>query len=247
MASHQPFHWACALLAGWLCLCMPMPVLAQAQHAQAEAVDPAVLQQVRQLALDAAAAVSQATPGARVEIELGQLNPRLRLAPCTQVEPYLPTGTKLWGRTRIGLRCIAGERRWNVFIPITVKIHGLSLVTTTGLSAGTVLLPEHLQHAEVDLAGGNGAIRQPQAALGRALARNLAAGAALHQGDLRLRQYFSAGDTVRVDAVGAGFAVSGEGQALSHGLEGRPVRVRTENGRVVTGLAVDTRRVEVAL
>ena len=55
------------------------------------------------------------------------------------------------------------------------------------------------------------------------------------------------GDRVRVDARGAGFAVSAEGQALTPGLEGQIARVRTDNGRVLTGRPVADRQLEVKL
>ena len=64
---------------------------------------------------------------------------------------------------------------------------------------------------------------------------------------LRRRQWFAAGDPVRVVAAGPGFAVSGEGVALTPGLEGQAVRVRTESGRVVTGMAAGDKLVEVSL
>jgi len=60
----------------------------------------------------------------RPEIVVGQLDSRLRLAPCQRVEPFLPEGTRLWGRTRVGLRCAEGPTRWTVFLPITVKAWG---------------------------------------------------------------------------------------------------------------------------
>jgi flagella basal body P-ring formation protein FlgA len=47
--------------------------------------------------------------------------------------------------------------------------------------------------------------------------------------------------------VGSGYQVSGEGQALTPGLEGQTVRVRTDSGRVVTGQAVADHRVEIPL
>ena len=83
--------------------------------------------------------------------------------------------------------------------------------------------------------------------MGRTLARALAAGEALRQGDLKVRSWFAVGDIVRVMTVGAGFAVSAEGQALSPGLEGLPARVRTESGRIVTGTPTGERRMEVPL
>ena len=51
----------------------------------------------------------------RMEVQMGQLDSRLRLAACAKVEPYLPAGSRLWGRTRLGLRCVQGSVPWNVF------------------------------------------------------------------------------------------------------------------------------------
>jgi flagella basal body P-ring formation protein FlgA len=83
--------------------------------------------------------------------------------------------------------------------------------------------------------------------VGRVLARPLAAGSAVRDADLKQRQWFGAGDTVQLLARGNGFSVSGEGKARSAGIEGQTVRVRTEAGRVLTGLAVGQNRVEVQL
>jgi flagella basal body P-ring formation protein FlgA len=52
---------------------------------------------------------------------------------------------------------------------------------------------------------------------------------------------------VTVVAQGNGFSVVGEAQALNNGIEGRPVRVRTEGGRVLTVQPVGERRVELPL
>ena len=57
----------------------------------------------------------------------------------------------------------------------------------------------------------------------------------MRQGHSRARQWFTAGETVRVVAAGPGFALESEAQALSNGIEGQPARVRTESGRVLTG------------
>ena len=72
-------------------------------------------------------------------------------------------------------------------------------------------------------------------------------GAPVRADQVRRRQWFAAGDAVKVVATGAGFAVSGEGVALSPGTEGQAVRVRTESGRIVTGQAAGDRLVVVRL
>ncbi len=102
--------------------------------------------------------------------------------------------------------------------------------------------------AEVDWGAASGApFTDAKALHQRVLARPLPAGHALRAADLQSRQWFAMGDTVQILATGEGFAINGEGQAMGPGLEGVPVRVRTESGRVVVGRATAERRVEVAL
>lgn len=222
----------------WLCLGL-------CAFARAETVDSALAQRVEALAREASA---QAAPGLRVEVTPGRLDPRLKLAPCREVQPYLPSGTRLWGAARIGLRCADGATRWNVFLPITVSVYGQAVVTAAALDAGTTLTAQDLRTAEVDLAARPGAVLAQSAALvGRTLARALPAGEPLRAADLRARQWFAAGDRVRIVAGGRGWRIHGEGRALNPGVEGRAVRVRTESGRIVSGMAVAERQVEVAL
>ena len=221
------------------------PWIGLCAFAQAETVDAALAQRVEALAR---AASEQSASGLRVEVKVGQLDPRLKLAPCAQVQPYLPSGTRLWGAARIGLRCVDGAARWNVFLPVTVSVYGPALVAAGALSAGATLTAQDLKTAEVDFAARPGAVlAQAEPLLGRTLARALAAGEPLRAADLRARQWFAAGDMVRIVAAGRGWRIHGEGQALNPGVEGQAVRVRTESGRIVSGMAVAERQVEVAL
>ena len=226
------------------------PAHAQADAAQApSALDGSLEQQVRQLALSGATPHNAQTPGApRVEVSVGQLDPRLRLAPCQHVEPYVPEGMRLWGKSRIGLRCTAGPSKWNVYLPITVKVFGKALVATSGAASGSVLTAADLTQAEVDLAeDASSVVVSAEQAVGRTLTRALKPGQSLRQSHLKARQWFAAGETVTVLAQGDGFSVAGEAQALNPGIEGSPVRVRTESGRVLTGLPTGERRVELPL
>ncbi|MDT8999304.1 flagellar basal body P-ring formation chaperone FlgA [Paucibacter sp. APW11] len=232
-------HLPAALLLG---MTLGVPTVVRA----AEPWPVGTLERVQQLAVTAAQAALPAK--ARVEVELGGLDSRLQLASCQLVEPYLPNGQKMWGRSRIGLRCMDGRARWNVTLPVTVRVFAQALVANAPLAAGTTLTQALLQWAEIDIAAESGAVSTDMAALeGRSLARPLMTGEAVRASALKLRQWFAAGETVKVQALGAGFAVSGEGQALANGMDGQEVRVRFESGRTVSGRAVGDRRVEVLL
>ncbi len=207
--------------------------------------DPAWAQQARSLVEQAAA---QALPGARLELEVGALDARLQLAPCQKVQAYLPANARAWGRTRVGLRCLEGSKPWNVYLPVTVKVFAPALVLKQALPAGTALNESHLQLSTVDWAAANEPpVNQFDALRGRSLSLALQAGTAVRGSDLKTRLWFAAGDMVQVVARGPGFSVSATAQALTAGLEGTRVRVRTEGGQVLSGVAAGQQRVEVEL
>lgn len=237
-----------ALALSAACVLAGAAPLARAAATAGAQLDPAFAQQLQRLASDSAnASLAAGTPPVRVQVELGQLDPRLQLAPCEQIQPHLPAGTRPLGRTRIGLRCLQGPVKWNVYLPITVKLFGQALVATGPLPAGAAIEAHHFALAEVDLAESASPAYTATVPLGRTLARPMAAGETLRRGDLKARQYFQAGDTVRIVAVGSGYAVTAEAQALNNGIEGQPVRVRTESGRILTGIPTADRRVEMSL
>ncbi len=235
----RAWAWTLVLVCGLLASAWP----ANAEE-EAAPLAPALIDQVRTLALG-----SPPPAGAtRVEVVVGQLDPRLHLAPCAQVEPYLPPNMRLWGKSRIGLRCKEGRTAWNVYLPIVVKVWGRALVVPAGAASGAVLAEGSLDEAEVDLAADpSPALVDRKAVVGRTLAQALQPGQTVRQSHLKTRQWFAAGEMVKVIAAGEGFALESTGQAISNGIEGQPARVRTENGIVVTGQPTGERRMEVSL
>ena len=211
-------------------------------------IDGVMAAALRHLAEERALAAWGLDPPLRVQATLGQLDPRLALAPCRRAEPFAPPGVPAWGKTRIGIRCAEGHTAWKVTLPVTVQVYTRGLVAQAGLPAGTTIGPASLVSAEVDAAAhADAVLTDPAQAVGRVLARSLVPGEPLRRGHLRIRQWFAAGDTVRIVASGAGWSVSGEGRAIGAGIEGQPVSARTDSGHTVTGYATGERRLEVAL
>jgi flagella basal body P-ring formation protein FlgA len=184
----------------------------------------------------------------RMEWSVGSLDGRLKLAPCGNVEAYLPAGSRLWGKTRVGLRCMDGMSRWNVSMPATVKAFGRAWVVKGQLPVGTVLTDADLLEKDVDWAEEVSPVVQDRAAWqGLVATRLLTTGQTLRQGMIKPAQVFQAGAQVRVVAQGAGFQVSGDAQALSAGVVGQLARVKMENGRIASGMVLDVRTVKIDL
>jgi flagella basal body P-ring formation protein FlgA len=184
----------------------------------------------------------------RTEVEVGSLDSRLRLTPCDKVEPYLPPGSRLWGRSRIGLRCVEGERRWNVFLPVTVKAFGPAWVLKRAVGAGATLTQEDAELAEVDWAAHRAVVlAAPERWVGMETAFPLTPGQALREHMVRPMKAFEAGAEVRVIGGGGGFRISATGQAMTTGLVGQNARVRLPGGKVVNGLVQPDQTVELPL
>lgn len=217
--------------------------------AQADGVRPEFMDSTQQW-LDKAVAgnLPAGTSPLRMEITVGALDSRLRLAPCARVEPYLPPGTRLWGKTRLGLRCLEGSTKWNVFLPVTIKAYGLAWVVKGQVSAGAALTQDDVIEAEVDWAEQREAIiSNPDQWLGQVANRALTSGQALRQGMIRPAQVFRAGAQVRVLAQGAGFEITSDGQALTAGVVGQSARVKMDNGHVMSGEVLDSRTVRLEI
>ena len=187
--------------------------------------------------------VAAGQPG-RIEVKLGQIDSRLQLAPCARIEPFLPAGTRLWGRTSIGVRCVEGAN-WSVALPVTVSVFGKALVSTGPLAAGSAPTAQDFRIDEVDLTRDNVAlVSDPNQLAGRVLARPLAAGLPLRADHLRVPATIAAGDPVKIRVMGEGFSITADGIALAQAGDGQMLRVRTDNGKVVAGIVHD-RTVEV--
>lgn len=184
----------------------------------------------------------------RMEVSVGQLDGRLRLVACARIEPYLPANTRLWGKTRIGLRCLEGPSRWNVFLPVTIKAFGPAWVLRSTVAAGASLREEDAVQSEVDWASEASPVLADAAQwVGQTAAYGLLPGQSLRQAMIRPAQVFQAGATVQLVAEGAGFRVSAQGQAISHGVVGQSARVRTEGGKVISGVVLDAYTVKITL
>lgn len=221
--------------------------LAQGQAAT-EVPDNTALYTNAQRWLDDALASSAGSLPLRMEVTVGELDRRLRLAPCDQVDPYIPPNTRLWGKTRLGLRCVQGSSKWNVFLPITIKAFGPAWVIKGHVAQGAILSEEDAMSAEVDWAELNSPIVANLSDwVGTTATRSLSTGQALRQDMTRAAQVFQAGSQVRVLARGAGFEIATSAQAVSVGVVGQSARVRMDNGRVMTGQVLDSRTVRLEL
>lgn len=190
------------------------------------------------------AAQMQGLPG-KASYSIGTIANTERLPACDNLRVGLPRGGRLWGRSNVVVSCEAP--RWSLYIPVTVKVVGPYLVAARALRQGQTVAPEDVGVQEGDLAElPNGTLTDRQQAVGRTLAVSLGAGQPLRGDAVRRPVVVQQNQTVKVMSQGAGFTVANEGTALNNASAGQVVRVRLENGQLVSGVADDSGNVVVA-
>lgn len=184
-------------------------------------------------------------PG-RVSSSVGALDPRTQLGPCTAMEPFVPSGSRLWGKSTVGVRCL-GPSKWTIYVPVQINVFGTYVVAARSLSPGLPLGSDDLQLREGDLTAlPTSVLTDPAQGLGKTLKIAIGNGQPL-RGDLLVSPpVVQQGQVVRLVAQGAGYSVSNEGRALGNAAEGQIVQARTASGQVVSGIARRGGVVEIA-
>lgn len=172
-------------------------------------------------------------PG-KVSVTVGSIEP-LPLPPCAKFDFFLPANSRLWGNENVGVRC-AQAANWTLFVPVSVRVQGSSVVAARQLPIGRQLVADDLavQSAELTQLPA-GTVTDIKQAVGKVLTIGVAAGSPLRADMLRAPLLVRQGQKVKLVAQGPGFRVSSEGKALGNGSAGDIVQVKAQNGQVISG------------
>ena len=184
-------------------------------------------------------------PG-KVSITVPPVFPR-GLAACAALEPFMPPGARMWGRTTVGVRCV-GAKPWTLYVVGRVAVDITYYVAARQIDAGQTLSAADFMPREGDLASlPQTIITDPTQANGAVALARITAGLPLRTDMLRSTSSVVIGQTVRVIAVGSNFTISSEGSVLNNAAPGQMVRVRTANGQIISGVVKDAATVQVQI
>lgn len=179
---------------------------------------------------------TQGLPG-KVSYSIGQLDSRTRLGPCDAFQPFLPTGSRLWGKTTIGVRCL-GPTTWTIYVPVRITVAGKYLISARSMPAGYVINAQDIVVRSGDLSRlPTNALTDEAQAVGRTVKNGFAAGQVLRSDQLAIDWAVLQGQSVRIVSNGPGFSVSTEGTAINNAAAGQVVQVRTASGQTIRGIA----------
>lgn len=172
--------------------------------------------------------------------------PSAHLPPCEAPQPFLTHASRpVLGRVSVGVRC-GEEGRQVRYLQAEVGVIGDYPVVARDIAPGTPLTAELLETRRGDLSRlPRQAVLDEAAVLGQVAQRRLASGSPLQAHQFQARPLVERGQQVTVEAQGASFRVTREGEALEPGGEGERVRVRFANRDLVTATVVGDARLAV--
>lgn len=169
--------------------------------------------------------LDDADPAPRIEV--GKLDPRLRLAPCgTPLSAAFPPGSRRVGSTTVGVRC-AGPRPWSLYVPVRVRLYRQVVVMTRPVAPGQILTHADLRLEERNLDDlVSGFFTDPLRLVGMQMKRSIKPGQPLNRLSVAAPRLVRRGQRVTVLAVTGGLEVRVQGKALADGAQGERIRVR---------------------
>ncbi len=176
-------------------------------------------------------------PEAEIDVQVGRLDPRLRLANCDQ--PLVANDARAGqdgAASSVEVRC-DGSQPWSLYVPVTLVRFADVVVAAHPLPRNAVVTTADLRLARRRVnpydADYFTALEQVD---GHIAARAIASGQTLGGGNLKRPQLVRRGDQVILTSIAGSIKVSVQGRALENGSLGDRIEVQNGNSeRVVEG------------
>lgn len=185
----------------------------------------------------------------RIVPTAGHLDPRLQLPLCDEtLDPFLRPGTKVSGRTIVGVRC-PGSKPWKVYLPVYVAVMEELMIAKSSLPRGHLLQREDIEVATRDISGLTaGYLSQANDIVGHRLKRAVTRGVVFIPSLLADEILIKRGQSVVLTVSNDSLNIRMSGTALMDGARNQRIRVEnTRTGLVVEGLVRSPERVEVLI
>ncbi|HSH87792.1 MAG TPA: flagellar basal body P-ring formation chaperone FlgA [Methylophilus sp.] len=189
---------------------------------------------------------TQGYPG-KVNIEIQPLDNRIRVADCDMMEAFAVQGTRLWGKTHIGIRCLQTVTKpWTLYVQADVQVWGEYAVTGLPVSQGAPVQASDIVMQNGDLTKLPAGIITDLAMLeGKKASMNMPLGTVLRPELLKAMPVIMQGQMVQLNSRGDGFVISADGTAMQTANVGQVVDVKVSSGQVIKGVAQSSGKVDV--
>jgi flagellar basal body P-ring formation protein FlgA len=175
-----------------------------------------------------------------IDISVGNLDSRLRLAVCGEAPSYsLQDQTGLGGNISVKAECKSGNK-WSVHVPTQVTIYRSIPIAKKDIGRGDIISREQIGTTLVNVSNIRQAFVSDSAAvIGQEAKRNIGQGEPFKTSSLDSPTAIKRGEMVTLESLAGSITVNSAGTALADGRVGQKIRVRNNTSeRVVSGVVI---------
>lgn len=184
--------------------------------------------------------LAQAEPRVRYEVNIEQLDARVRLKRCSQpLDVQGGNGFRPGSNVTLAIRCTDAQA-WLIHVPVRIRAFRPVVVLKNAVLRGATLRPTDVETREFDVSGfAAGYLADTDLAIGKIAKRSLAVGTVLAPSHLKPPHLVRRGDTVTVLLNNGGLQIRAQAQALGDGGENERVRARNiATGKIIDGTVI---------
>lgn len=176
----------------------------------------------------------------RIDISVGNLDPRLRLASCEHPIAFtIKDASGLGGNISVNAQCQSGQT-WSVHVPAQVAIYRQTPTALRDIARGEQINQAHIGTTLVNISS----IRQAflldeEAIIGKEAKRNISMGEPFRTALLDNPTAVRRGEMVTLESMAGSIKVSSSGTAMADGRVGQTIRVRNNSSeRIISGVVM---------
>lgn len=176
----------------------------------------------------------------RIDISVGNLDPRLRLGSCEfPIAFSIQDPSGLGGNISVNAQC-SGSQAWSVHVPAQVAIYREIPTALRDIARGEQINQAHIGTSLVNVS----TIRQAflpdeEAIVGKEAKRNISMGEPFKAALLDAPTAVRRGEMVTLESAAGSFRVSSSGTAMADGRIGQTIRVRNNSSeRIISGVVM---------
>ncbi len=176
----------------------------------------------------------EALNASRIDIDIGSIDPRLRLKKCAEPHELEQLGNKgLSGKVNIRVRCPTSS--WGIFVPVDIRIFEPVVVSRATLPRGSVISRQLLTLQEVESSSLNYSyFRDIDQVVGTETTRPIQANSVIFTNMVQAADAVRKGDEVIIKAQVGYLFVRIKGLAMQDGAIGEQIQVRNvQSGRII--------------
>ncbi len=183
-----------------------------------------------------------------VQINVGRIDSRLRLAQCDENLTFKIHEPPHNARNITVKTSCMSDRRWTVYVPVSLDVYAEVVVATRSLKRGDVLTHDDVEFKRMNTSSvGRGHIEDASRALGMEIKRPIKPGDVVRLPYLTKPDIVHKGQTVVVSSQSRFLKVETSGVALVSGHMGERIRVKNErSNRVVSAEVIAPGKVIIA-